>query len=254
MPAKIVDHYTNNYLEEIRLTKDNAHRTEFLTTVRYFDKLFTPGSHILDACAGTGVYSFYLAEKGHIVTAGDITPHHVELMQANQNAAKLASVQVCDVLNMPQFESDSFDVVLCMGALYHLHDPADKQKAVDECVRICKPGGLVALAYVLPWASVYNELTGDLGNMEELLGWLNNQDEAVFTVSTPAEIEGYAEKCGLAKLHQVATDGPMCGMAEKLNAATEENFQKYMQWHYSVCEEPSILGASMHGLYVGRKA
>lgn len=254
MSNQVISHYTDNYIEEIRLTKDNAHRTEFLTTVRYFNKLFAPSSHVLDACAGAGAYSFYLAEKGHIVTAGDITPHHVELIKANPNADKLANVQVCDVLNMPQFESNSFDVVLCMGALYHLHNPTDKQKAVDECVRICKPGGLVVLAYILPWSCVYAELTEDAGNMDELMGWLNHQDEALFIVTTPTEIEGYASNSGLQKLHQIATDGPMCGMKEKLNASTEENFQKYMQWHYSVCEEPSILGASMHGLYIGRKA
>ncbi len=57
--------YYENYDEDGRLFRDKAHIPEWLTTVRYFDRLFAPGSHILDACAGTGRYSFYLADKGH---------------------------------------------------------------------------------------------------------------------------------------------------------------------------------------------
>jgi len=69
--------YYENYDEEGRLFRDNAHLPEYLTTIRYFDKLFAPGSRILDACAGTGKYSFYLAEKGHSVTACDLAEHHI---------------------------------------------------------------------------------------------------------------------------------------------------------------------------------
>ncbi|MDD4264735.1 MAG: hypothetical protein PHI65_09755 [Firmicutes bacterium] len=47
--------------EERRLSVDKAHLVEYLTTVRYFEKLFPRGAKILDACAGTGIYSFYLA-------------------------------------------------------------------------------------------------------------------------------------------------------------------------------------------------
>lgn len=70
MKNYVVESY-ENYKEEDRLTTNNARRIEFITTVRIFDKLFADNSKILDCAAGTGVYAFYLAEKGHKVTATD---------------------------------------------------------------------------------------------------------------------------------------------------------------------------------------
>ena len=253
MTEKIIDHYQNNYGEENRLIKDNAHCTEYLTTIRYFDKLFAPGSRILDACAGPGRYSFYLADKGHKVTACDLVPGHVDLIKANPNASKLEDVQVCNTLDLSCFADNSFDVVLCMGALYHLWDDADKQKAVEECVRVCKPGGIVALAYVGRAAAVLDCINEDASNIGLIVSSLDNQQLGVFVCVHPDKIENLALGCGLEKLHHVAVDGMVFSVADKINAAMEENFQKYMEYHYSICEDPCMLGASMHGLWFGRK-
>lgn len=48
-------------------------------TTRYLDKIINPNSKILDACAGTVIYAFYLAENGHKVTAGDLIEKNVIL-------------------------------------------------------------------------------------------------------------------------------------------------------------------------------
>ena len=74
--------FYENYDEEGRLFRDKAHLPEYLTTIRYFDRLFAPASHILDACAGTGRYSFYLADKGHMVTACDLTGHNIDIIKS----------------------------------------------------------------------------------------------------------------------------------------------------------------------------
>jgi len=71
---KVIQYY-ENYDEDGRFFRDNAHMIEYLTTIHYFDRLFIPGSQILDACAGTGRYSFYLANQGHNVTACDLVEH-----------------------------------------------------------------------------------------------------------------------------------------------------------------------------------
>ena len=67
--------YYENNDEEGRLFRDKAHMPEYLTTVRYFDRLFAPESRIIDTCVGTGRYALYLADKGHTVTACDLVEH-----------------------------------------------------------------------------------------------------------------------------------------------------------------------------------
>jgi hypothetical protein len=41
--------------------------------------------------------------------------------------------------------------------------------------------------------------------------------------------------------------------AAKINAASDANFEKYLDFHYSVCEDESIIGTSIHGLFIGQK-
>ena len=75
----VVDSY-ENYKEEKRLTTNNARKIEFVTTKRVLDEIIHDKSKILDCAAWTGIYYFWLAEKGHEVTATDITPRHIEIM------------------------------------------------------------------------------------------------------------------------------------------------------------------------------
>ena len=145
---EIIKNYYENYDEDGRLFRDNAHKVEYLTTIRYFDRVFKPNSRILDACAGTGNYSFYLANKGHRVTACDLVEHNVNIIKAKPDAQKLEDILVCNVLDLSRFTDNNFDVVLCMGALYHVREKEVRRQAVAECVRVCKPGGIVVLAYI----------------------------------------------------------------------------------------------------------
>lgn len=60
----VVDSY-ENYKEENCLTTNNARRIEFVTTTRVLDEIIGTKSKILDCAAGTGIYAFWLADKGH---------------------------------------------------------------------------------------------------------------------------------------------------------------------------------------------
>ena len=252
MSEKIKSYYAN-YDEEGRLFRDNAHKPEYLTTVRYFDRLINPNSKILDACAGAGRYSFYLADKGHDVTACDLSEHHVNIIKANPSAEKLTSIRMCNVMDLSEFEDNSFDVVLCMGALYHYRNYDDKRQIISECVRVCKQGGIVALAYLTEIGCVYMELNEDARNIEDLLKYRSGELESIFVATTPDIIEGIALGCGLEKAHNIATDGMVYAAAHKLNKASDEDFQRYMEFHYSICESHDVVGATLHGLWIGRK-
>ena len=247
--------YYENYDEEGRLTRDNAHLPEYLTTIRYFDKLFAPGSRILDACAGAGRYAFYLANKGHTVTACDLSQHHVDIIKSNPDAHKLEDISTCNTLDLSRFTDNSFDVVLCMGALYHLYDDKDKHQALSECVRVCKPGGIIAIAYITKIGAILTEMNDDASNIDILVKSAYRLDESissVFVCAAPHEIEELAAEFGLEQMHHIGVDviGPV---GEKLNRASDEDFHRYMEFLYMVCEDPSYLGASIHGLWIGRK-
>ena len=68
MKNYVVDNY-ENYREEDRLTTNNARKIEFITTTRILNELLEKNMKVLDCAVGTGIYAFYLAERGYQVTA-----------------------------------------------------------------------------------------------------------------------------------------------------------------------------------------
>jgi len=100
------------------------------------------GTTVLDVGAGTGNASIPAAARGARVTASDLTP---ELLEAGKGRARAAGVELdwvaADAESLP-FEDGSFDVV--MSAIGVMFAPFH-QVAADELVRVCRPGGTIAL-------------------------------------------------------------------------------------------------------------
>jgi SAM-dependent methyltransferase len=118
-----------------------------------------PGQRVLDIAAGTGNASIPAAQRGADVVASDLTP---ELFDAGRARASEAGVELewvaADAEDLP-FEDASFDAVISsigvMFAPFH-------QKAADELLRVCRPGGTIGL---LSWTP-----DGMLGALFRMMG------------------------------------------------------------------------------------
>jgi glycerophosphoryl diester phosphodiesterase/2-polyprenyl-3-methyl-5-hydroxy-6-metoxy-1,4-benzoquinol methylase len=138
------------YDEETRLSRDNMHRVEFITAVHVLDRQIAEKSKILDVAAGVGKYAFYYASRGHQVWAQDIVAIHVDRMRQIAQETGLANVDVArgDARNLSRFQDCVFDVVLCMGPIYHMADEQQRIGCLRENLRVLKPGGLLAVTYL----------------------------------------------------------------------------------------------------------
>jgi SAM-dependent methyltransferase len=101
-----------------------------------------PGTRVLDVAAGTGNASLPAAATGAHVVASDLTPELLVAGRARAEAAGLSLEWVeADAEDLP-FEDESFDVVIsAIGAMFAPHH----QLVADELVRVCRPGGKIAL-------------------------------------------------------------------------------------------------------------
>ncbi|MDA0748604.1 MAG: class I SAM-dependent methyltransferase, partial [bacterium] len=95
---------------------------------------------LLDIGAGSGKFSILLKRRfPHLqITASDLSPHNVSTIATN---AKQAGVHVeattASALDLP-FETNSFDLVVCVYMLQHTQDP---HQGFKESARVLKPGG-----------------------------------------------------------------------------------------------------------------
>lgn len=237
-----------------RLTKSNHSRIEYLVTRKYLQEVIPKSSRILDCCAGTGIYAFELA-KEHQVVAGDLSPKHIHIMQKlQQEHPLLQGIIQLDVCDMSAFQDESFDVVLCMGALYHLFDREKRMKAISECVRVCKKQGILVFAYLNKWGSFNNGMINNLKSMEMLYSeYDSGNNENVFVRTTPAEMDAMCQPFHLERLFNVGVDHLAFLASERIDAMDDESFQHLLEYQMLATKDPSIVGASLHGLWIGRK-
>lgn len=106
-----------------------------------------PGSHVLDVACGTGNTSIPAARAGASVTGIDIASNL--LAQARQRAAaETLDIRFADgdAEDIP-LPDQTFDVVLTMfGAMF----APRPERVVSELLRVCKPGGVIAMANWTP--------------------------------------------------------------------------------------------------------
>ena len=108
-----------------------------------------PGMKVLDVACGTGNLAIPAAHAGADVTGIDIAPNLIEQAQARAADERLeARFDVGDAEALP-YDDETFDVVMTMfGAMFA---PRPDVTAA-ELIRVCKPGGVIAMANWTPGA------------------------------------------------------------------------------------------------------
>lgn len=150
----VENHYASGY-EDVRLATDVG-RLELARVrellVRY---LPPPPAVIFDVGGGTGAHAFWLASKGYETHLLDVVPLHIELARktsAPAAAGRLAEAVVGDARELPWLEGAA-DAVLLFGPLYHLTARAERMRALRECRRVLKAGGVLLAAGISRFAS-----------------------------------------------------------------------------------------------------
>ena len=130
------------------------------TAEAFVDRLnIQPEMKVLDVACGSGNLAIVAAKKGAKVTGIDIAENLVEAARQRAEAEGLdIKFEQGDAEALP-FDDNSFDVVMTMfGAMF----APRPEVAASELVRVCKPGGTIAMANWTP--------TGHAGQMFKLSG------------------------------------------------------------------------------------
>ncbi len=254
----IIESKYNEYDEDVRFDR-MSQKFEYLTTMRYIQKYAKKGCKILEIGAGTGRYSIALAKMGYKVTAVELVEKNLQVLQKNAKGVdNLVSMQG-DCLDLSMLKDNTFDIVLCLGPMYHLFNKKDKNRAIAESIRVCKPEGVLMFAY-LSHASIVWGYGVRKGNLSALAYGINKDGsikdipEEIFNSFYTEDFAKQFEKTNTKFLKQVATDGLAPTMREYIDEKmSEKDYNLLLNWHFATCERVDQLGYSSHLLYICKK-
>lgn len=257
--AEIINSIYSQYDEQTRLARSRHGQLEYLTTMHYIHRWVPKGAKVLEVGAGTGRYSIDLANEGYEVTALELVEHNLALLR--ENAAGLRNIVSCqgDATDLGAFADGSFDAVLVLGPMYHLYEKAEQHRALDEAIRVTKPGGIVMAAFISVYEILYvNYLSGNFrAGMEENYDEdykVRHFKEQVFTGFDIEEFEKLFAGKPVKKITLAGTDSVL-ELAERTRdfQMSDEDFALFARYHLETCEKRELLGSQTHILYIARK-
>jgi hypothetical protein len=151
-----------------------------------------------------------------------------------------------------------------MGPLYHLVEEADRKAALKEAASRLKEGGILFSAFISRFG-----IMGDL--LRNMPDWIENEAEVrnILNIGkNPDHIPGsgfrgfFANISEIAPLHEAlgfetltvaALEPAISADDESYNRLEHGQRQQWLDLLHEISTKPSILGASRHILYIGRK-
>ena len=225
----------------------------------------TPAT-VADIGGGAGVHALWLASLGYSVHLRDPVTLHVQQAQdaAREVGLRLASAAVGDAREV-DLGTDSVDVVLLLGPLYHLQEASERRKALGEARRILRAGGVLAVAAISRWAPVLDGLKLGLLEDEGHLGVLDAAREtgrfdpvpqSGFTRAyfhRPGELREEVASAGFGVLDVVGVEGPGFLLSDFGERWTDPRRRAALfEGARRVERVPELLGLSPHLLLTAR--
>jgi len=214
---------------------------------------------IADICGATGAYSFWLAAMGHRVHLLDLMQSHIDTAKekSRQSGILLASYHCADARALP-YTDQSMDMVLLMGALYHLHTHKARQKCLAEAFRVLKPGGLIICTVMNRFGLIIaaqKYKLFDNYSREYLEDSFNTgiHDKANFYTHTPDEIAAEVSAAGFESTQLIAIEGFANALSSNQLPADEREVSRLL-WSIELTESvPSLIGVTRNIMAISKK-
>ena len=215
---------------------------------------------ILEVGAGTGRYSVTLAKQGLQVTAVELIEHNLEKLRAKLDGTEPISTIQGNAVDLSLFPDNTFDLTMLLGPMYHLYTREEKLRALSEAVRVTKPGGHILVAYCMNEPTVIQYVFG-MNHLHEVME-LNmltpdwhciSEPKDLFELVRTEDIASLDAEVPVRRIKLVATDGATNYKREFIDVMDDETFDKWIDYHFTICERQDLIGASHHTLDILQK-
>lgn len=249
MALSLIERHYNKHPEDLRLLRRHG-IVEFETTMHHLHRFLKPGQLILDIGAGTGRYTSALMAEGHKVKAVELVKRNIDVFLKREPTA---DVLQGDARNMPFIATDTADITLLLGPLYHLTSDEEKLKALKEARRITKPGGIIFVAYLMNEYSILSYCF-DEDRIEDLLArgcvdkdyHIQADEDELYDYVRIEDVNRLNTLAGLERITVFSPDGAADYMRTRLNRMSEETFARFIEYQKYISERQDLIGAGSH--------
>ena len=243
------------------------HQLEYDLTWRFLNQYLPSQGSILEIGAATGRYTLALARQGYMLTAVDMSAALIERCRKNiadEGLEQKVRLVVADARDLSQVPGKEFDAALLMGPLYHLIAEDDRRRALKEAFDRLREGGVIFSAFISRFG-----IMGDL--LKNVPDWIEDQAEVRSVLDKGKDPDDYprggfrgyfAQASEIAPLHEaMGFETLVVAGVEPAISADDESYNKlqgkqrqlWLDLLYEMSTEESIVGASRHLLYIGKK-
>lgn len=256
-----LEDYYSRYNEDGRLLSQHG-QVEYRTTMKYIGECLAgiADPAVLEVGAGTGRYSVTLAKQGLQVTAVELLDHNLELLKAKLDGTERITPIQGNALDLSCLPDNAFDLTMLLGPMCHLYTKEEKVQALTEAVRVTKPGGHILVAYCMNEPTVIQYVFG-MNKLRETMDFnmltpdwhCISEPKDLFELVRTEDIAALDAEVPVRRIKLVATDGASHYMRDLIDAMDAETFEKWMEYHFTICEREDLIGASHHTLDILQK-
>lgn len=252
-----IDDFYKNYDEDKRLERDNVHKCEYIISRYWIDRYLKKDIKILEIGAATGRYSIKLAEEGYDITSVELIKYNLDILNSKIKDNMKIKTYLGNAIDLSMLSDEKYDLVLCLGPLYHLQKD-DMKKCIYEALRVAKKGAILFFAYIPSNFAFVKAINETPNYLEDYESEYNNNFNIIdsknqFVFIKPLEIEDIMKECGVEKINHVATNGISRLISDKVNSFNEKEFNIWIEYLKYSSDDSSQLGYGQNSLFIGRK-
>lgn len=267
-----VTKYFNDFADQEwdRLKRSPAREVQYNVHLNAILRNLTSGMEILEIGAGPGRFTHTIVELlDSYATVMDISPVQVDLNRVKAHEHNFAhGVRdwiVGDICDLSQFGDSSFDAVVAYGGpLSYVLDR--RNIALQECVRVTKPGGVILASVMSLWGTIHQYLDGVLGyDRKENHSIIETGDltaeNAKFATHfchmfRAQELREFFESHGLEVIDMAASNvlTPVHSEALEVVRQDKAKWSQVLEMEDKACREPGCLDMGTHLIIAGRKS
>jgi ubiquinone/menaquinone biosynthesis C-methylase UbiE len=200
----------------------------------------------------------------------DLTPELLEIAEKQIKKAKVRDkvkqILQGSIVDLYKFRNNSFDAVICLGgALSHIVNRKQREKAIDELIRVAKKNAPIFVSVIGRPALLVNALVifpREI-TIKKLFDWYRDTGDyhggygfAPCYFYLPEELKVTFKKRKIKIIEMVGLEGLSSTHRRETDQLFKTNPRAWQVWwktHLKICTNPTVVGMSEHFMIICRK-